>query len=1081
MKPYPNVVIRASAGTGKTFQLSNRYLGLLDHDSPPDQILATTFTRKAAGEILDRVVVRLAKAALDDDECEELAGYLEAERLSRARCLELLEQLTRNLHRLRVSTLDSFFSQLAGSFSLELGLPPGWRIVEELRDAQLRTEAIEAILRDSSGDVTRLMNLLTKGEAERSVSELVRSTVYSLYNLYLETSAEAWHKIPRPAMLSSHMLSETVEALRTVELPADKRFERARDNDYQSAAENDWETFISKGLAAKALEGQSRYGGKDIPEPALAIYQRLVNHAKGVLLDQLANQTAATYELLHKFDAVYQQLKRRARALRFEDVTRCLSNRAVLGDVERQEFRLDAPIAHLLLDEFQDTSLPQWQVIRPFAERVTNTGGQRTFFWSGGQQSLFCVGDVKQAIYGWRGGLSEIFDALESNLYGLTRNWLNQSYRSSRPVIETVNRVFSGIKSHPNLDSLKPGIERWCGQFATHTTAKTDLPGHACLETAPEAGDDDKQQDVTLEHAARRIAELVAKAPGRSVGVLARRNSVVAQLIFLLRRLGVPASEEGGNPLTDSAAVQVVLSLLRLSDHPGDLVSRFHLAQSPLGPLLGLTDHRRDEDARQLAGRVRRSLLVEGYGPAIYRLASQLAASCNRRDLSRLQQLVELAYGFQPTATLRPADFLRFVERERVADPTTADVRVMTIHQAKGLEFDIVVLADLDSELIGHRPTCVVGQPDPTQPVDRVCLYRNTSVQALLPPDLQQLFTDNISREVSEALCVLYVSLTRAIHALHIIIAPSPQNERSLRKTSAGVLRAALTDGSSLPPETIAYEHGDREWFLREQGTGDRGQGTADRGQGTADRGQDVPASDETARPLEVRLAPPTGPRRVGLERTSPSALEGGPRVKLTNVLRIDNSQALARGTLIHVWFEQIEWLDDGPPTDDELRHIAAKIDTAGLDVDQALTDFRAMLAAPAIAATLRRDFYNPVHNANLAAMLPKHLHQASFRLDPHNEHRFVVRDGHCLLSGTIDRLILIYHGDQLVAADILDYKTDALPPNDPHAESIVDHYRPQLSAYRRALSNIFHLPLDQISARLLLVGPGLMKDVDSR
>jgi ATP-dependent helicase/nuclease subunit A len=1061
MKPYPNVVIRASAGTGKTFQLSNRYLGLLDRDSPPDQILATTFTRKAAGEILDRVVVRLAKAALDDKACKELAGYLDTGKLSRGRCLELLEQLTRNLHRLRISTLDSFFSQLAGSFSLELGLPPGWRIVEELRDARLRTEAIETILRDSSGDVARLMNLLTKGEAERSVSELVRSTVNSLYNLYLETSPEAWRRFPHPALLSSQALSETAEALRTVELPADKRFEKARENDFQSAAENDWETFITKGLAAKVLEGQSQYYKKEIPEPALAVYKRLVGHAKGVLVDQLAKQTEATHELLHKFDAVYQQLKHRARALRFEDVTRCLSNRSALGDVQRQEFRLDAPIAHLLLDEFQDTSLAQWQVIRPFAERVTSGGGQ---------QSLFCVGDVKQAIYGWRGGLSEIFDALESNLSGLTRDWLNQSYRSSPPIIETVNRVFAGITSHPNLDSLGPGVERWCGQFNTHTTAKSELHGYACLESAPQAGEDDKQQDVTLEHAARRIAELVAQAPGYSVGVLARRNSVVGQMIFLLRRLGVPASEEGGNPLTDSAAVQVVLSLLRMSDHPGDLVSRFHVAQSPLGPSLGLTDYRRDDDARQMASRVRRELLADGYGPTIYGYATKLAASCNRRDLSRLQQLVELAYGFQSTATLRPADFLRYVERERVADPTTADVRVMTIHQAKGLEFDIVVLADLDTELIGHRPTCVVGQPDPTQPVDRVCLYRNASVQALLPDDLQQLFTENTSREISEALCVLYVSITRAIHALHMIVAPAAKNERSLRKTSAGLLRAALTDGSSLPPETIVYEHGDREWF---------GEGKAPAEPALAQLARQEPRPPETAQPLMVRLAPPTGTRSVGLERTSPSSLEGGPRIKLASVLRLDNSQALARGTLIHAWFEQIQWLDDGPPTDDELRQVAAKIDTAGLDVEQALTDFRVMLEAPAIAAALRRDFYQPARNPSLAALLPNNLHQATLWLESRNEQRFAVRDGNHILNGNIDRLVLIYHADQLIAADILDYKTDVLDPNDSQAaEAKIEFYRPQLAAYRRAVGKLFRLPLPQISTCLLLLAPGLMRDV---
>ena len=167
MKRFPQVLIRASAGTGKTFQLSNRYIGLLHSGVMPDQILATTFTRKAAGEILDRVVVRLAKAALNDQARIDLTGFLGLETLSADCCHELLGRLIQHLHRLRVSTLDAFFAQLAGSFSLELGLPPGWRIVEELHDAYLRSEAIEVMLSsNSSRDVEQLVHLMAKGEAQ---------------------------------------------------------------------------------------------------------------------------------------------------------------------------------------------------------------------------------------------------------------------------------------------------------------------------------------------------------------------------------------------------------------------------------------------------------------------------------------------------------------------------------------------------------------------------------------------------------------------------------------------------------------------------------------------------------------------------------------------------------------------------------------------------------------------------------------------------------------------------------------------------------------------------------------------------
>ena len=179
MSHSSHVLISASAGTGKTFQLSNRYIGLLHSGVMPDQILATTFTRKAAGEILDRVIVRLAEAAVGcSTSVEELAQWLPVASLSPARCHDMLRQMLRHLHRLRVSTLDAFFAQLAGSFSLELGLPPGWRIVEELHEKYLRSEAIERTLQgNSTREVQRLVHLMAKGTAQRSVSELVRDTV----------------------------------------------------------------------------------------------------------------------------------------------------------------------------------------------------------------------------------------------------------------------------------------------------------------------------------------------------------------------------------------------------------------------------------------------------------------------------------------------------------------------------------------------------------------------------------------------------------------------------------------------------------------------------------------------------------------------------------------------------------------------------------------------------------------------------------------------------------------------------------------------------------------------------------------
>lgn len=1058
MTRYANILIRASAGTGKTFQLSNRFLGLLNSGAPLDQILATTFTRKAAHEILDRVVERLAAAACDDSQCEQLSEHLDDDTLSRARCLLLLKQLTANMHRLRICTLDSFFSQVASSFALELGLPPGWRIIEPLHDQQLRGEAIDRLLRDpESNTVGRILNLMTKGDANRSISQLVRSTVDNLYPLYLETNAEAWRRFPATSLLGSEELQAAIYDLTHVQLPEHKLIAQEHLRSVEAAEAGAWEQFASFGIGKAVLQNRETYRKKEITPPLHEAYLRIAQHARDFIIAQLASQTDATYELLERFDGYYRKLKFDARAMCFEDVTRVLASRGELEELDRLEHRLDTQLSHLLFDEFQDTSLAQWQVVRPFAERVTNTGGQQSFFFDGGQQSFFCVGDVKQAIYGWRGGKAEIFDALEAHLSNLDHQSLTRSFRSSPAVIDTVNRLFARIDQHDNLGDLEAAVQKWQSGFEAHTTARRELAGYVTLETVRRHEEGEGRLDVTLTHAAARVAELAEQAGGATIGVLVRRNKCVARLIYELRRLGVPASEEGGNPLTDSLAVQNLLSLLRIGDHPGDRVARYHVRHSPFAGQLGFYDYNDDEAADCLAEEIRRRLLQEGYGPAIRAWVRILLPSCNARDAARLQQLVDLAYRFQPISTLRVKDFIRFVETERVSDPTTSRVRVMTIHQAKGLQFDIVVLPDLDAQMLGQAGACVVGQSDPTQPIDRVCLHRNKDVQELLPVELQQMFQGKRNQEMFEALCVLYVAVTRAVHALHMIIAPASENEQSTGRSFAGVLRAALATDAEAEPERVLFEYGDRDWMSR----------------------PNSPSREAAAAPAkaavrkQIALKPMDDGRRFGLERAAPSGLEGGNLLRVDDILRIDNQGALARGTAIHACFEQIDWLDDGRPDEERLRHaVAAALTDSNLSPDEIIHQFNQMLDHPEIARALRRNAY-PQPGAPDAASI------ASLRLEVHNEQRFAVRDDGRMMSGAIDRLVMMYDRDDLVAAEVIDFKTDVVPPDDPDGlDAIVEHYRPQQEAYREAVSKMYNLERDRISARLLLVGAGIVKEL---
>ena len=1069
VEPLANLIQQASAGTGKTFALSNRFLRLLAGGAAPDSILASTFTRKGAGEILDRILARLGAAASSEPAAAKLAGELGLP-MTREEATRLLRKMVECLPTLQIGTLDGFFNRIARAFCFELGLPPDWTVVEPLRARITRDQAIESILGEAA--TPQLLRLMSKSEADRRVADMIAQTVDDLFVIFRDSTHEAWDQFGNPRPVSQTEVEEVASGLEQLEkLPS-----RIAEGTLKLAVAlrgGAWEDAAGMGLVKKVREDESHYYKQAIPDAA----REMVRQADALIRRQVswlvASRTIATRDLLARFDAALQPLQLASGELEFSDITFHLARNVQLQPKEIAE-RLGSRTEHLLLDEFQDTAPQQWAVLKPLAEHVTQPDSGRTFF---------CVGDRKQAIYGWRGGESRIFDAIYSSFGARVAEAppLVESYRSSNAVLDLVNAVFGRFgqlasgESDPATQSV---LADWGKEFKAHYSADPRLKG--CAEVRQVTANEQLDHETAmLQATVAEVQRLYERYPGKEIAVLLRGNKPIAKLAHQLQRVGIATSEEAGNPLTDAATVEVILSAFTLADHPDDGPARFHISHSPLGQLFGLepefptTQAANRQRAQVAAAEIRAELLHAGYGPTVRKWARILGEECTEREAQRLEQLVEIAYAYDSTWTLRPQRFVDYVREQRVTDRTGARVRLMTMHASKGLGFDIVVapLTKKNNGWKASKPQVVTGRSDPAGQIDAVSRYVREDDLPLLPRRVQTIFREYQSQQINEELCLLYVTLTRAKQHLSVLVSPQAKSTWS---NEAGILLRAIADQPSAGTEEgLLGQWGDPNWLSVTAGSSASAAATPPQCPTEA-----VDSAEATA----VRLASGTRTSR-GVEWQSPSAFHQPPSSAQAPLPRRSTSPdpneefAVARstgqnstrdaarqlGTAWHRLLQHVVW-QESLPSREMLTRTLGSLLAEPHEREQVVAEFLARFA--------RGDFTDSFSEAGYRQLvLTRHYGNGKpllepLRLDVRRELPFVLEQGNHWLEGQIDRLVLVSEGDQLVAADVVDFKTGPIAEAELPAEAA--RYEAQLEVYRQAVRQLFGLELEQVTATLI-------------
>ncbi len=845
VEPAASFIVQAPAGSGKTTLLTLRFLRLLADVERPEQIVAITFTRKAAAEMRHRIVDALAKAARPlpagaDERTLEL-HRLGSAALARSR--ELGWGLEQNPARLHVQTIDGLNHWLARRLPLAARIGTSAALVDDARalyaEAARRTvglldtdapvaaglrrlarslnhdplqlaELIEGMLGARELWLPKLMRTAPGATLRAEIDRLLRGALESeLADVSRRLSGIDWRPLlaacraaraagapespARVLAVLGKLPAATAEsapawcALASIVLTGDKvpelRKQVGEKQGFLAAKEGPAWPPLKREMKSwlESLAGQPGLANtigrlRTLPPPALTDMQWERIDALSVVLPHAAAELLALF-------AERDSLDHPAVAAAARD--------ALGSDAAPTELALalDYRIRHLLVDEYQDTSPSQARLLE-----LLVAGWQ-----PGDGRSLFCVGDPMQSIYAFREADVTLFlQAQRQGIGGvaLTAERLGRNFRSSAAIVDWVNESFSALM--PAADDFERGAVRYSPAVAARSGAEGDA-----VRVHPLLDADDRAMAAEVATVARDAIATLGKP---SIAILVRGRPSLPPILAALREAGVEYRGVELEALLDRPAIRDLVALLRAMLHDGDRTSWLALLRAPwcgltLADLLrlaeggeGATIRERLRDAGLLppasaaratrlcavldaaiAARGERSL--GGWLKSAWLAADGPATVADPSDLVNAELLfgaldrLELEAGCTP-----PVSAIEAAVSGVMASPVgseSACVQIMTIHRAKGLEFDVVILPDLQRGSRGTERPLLYWTTVSTGPGERgiVLASRTDSDEGEGSSDALERWMRKLGaeREALEIGRVAYVAATRARRRLHLI------------------------------------------------------------------------------------------------------------------------------------------------------------------------------------------------------------------------------------------------------------------------------------------------------------------------
>ncbi|GAA7024587.1 RecB-like helicase [Helicobacter pylori] len=757
------MALKASAGSGKTFALSVRFLALLFKGANPSEILTLTFTKKATAEMKERILDYLKilqKENLENEKEKEKSQNILKELEEKYRLdPSFVQNSAQKIYQRflnaesRISTIDAFFQSILRKFCWFVGLSANFEVNEDTKahQQQLNESFLSTLNNEQLEELGVFIAQCLSYDSYTSDSILERLR-FLKNKLYLFDPNKKDPVFNEKGFLDK--LRSLNQQIQSVEAASNEAKKAIKCDDFRG--------FLNSSLTWLEKKSEYRYFKKFKDE--IPTLESECEEIENDLKRYYEARESALFKKFPKFIQLYDKATSKIQALDFDaikDKVHALLNGYEEMPAEFFYFRLDSKIAHILIDEFQDTSLNDYKILAPFIDEIKAGIGQAKW-----HRSVFFVGDVKQSIYGFRGSFSSLFESVSKDFY---HDHLQFNHRSSPLIINYVNTIFK--KAYQNSPTAY--LEQKYPKASSNKHAKD---GYVKVSLVAD------ERELLLEQILQEAKNLLEhRIDPKDITLLCATNDDALEIKNYLQKnlSAIRPSTESSAKLSQFVESRIIKNALE-----------YALAEEPYKPfykhsVLKLAGYLHD-DAIALAGFNPKKESMAGFVWKVMELF-ELYTEC-------AQICLELAVGCEDAN-----EFLEKLEAKEIASCKAEGAQIMTIHKSKGMQFPYVIVC----ERLGKPKTNNSNQfLEEYSGTELIRLYYRMKNRETVDKDYARALDKEEAAKDHEETNVYYVAFTRA--ELGLIVVAKDKDQKKDKKESKNKGMREKLDLAPLEEGTIA-------------------------------------------------------------------------------------------------------------------------------------------------------------------------------------------------------------------------------------------------------------------------------------